>query len=154
MEGGLGMNHEEKYKAALDSHKHYDSLSMTVVAGMFAVTYGSYSLQKDLINSPVSTLIYYVGAIAIVLLYLLYRKLSYLAIIARNVTRELELSDGSGVSEVYDWASRDDDDSKKKFLLYAIKKDDNESLRLSSVRAIVGLLAFGQIFILLVSSRF
>jgi hypothetical protein len=136
---------DEKYKAAIETHRHYDSLSITAIGGMFAVTYGCYSLHKDLHSIINTNHIFIIGAAAIAVLFFLYYKLSEFALIARNVSRMLESDDGLGVSEVYYLSIQKDAESVKKFTPYAIKQLYGLSF---SIRNIVLLIAVVQIIVL------
>lgn len=143
--------HDEKYKAALESHKHYDNISITSVAGMFAVTYGCYSLHKNLNDIIYTEYIFVMGVLAIIALYFLYYKLSTFALIARHVHQKLERQDGLGVSEVYYLYTQSDEESKKKFKPYAVRQLSGLSF---SIRCLVALIALGQIIALLVTAFF
>jgi hypothetical protein len=140
---------EEKYKAAIESHRHYDTLSITAIAGMFAVTYGCYNLHKELHNILNTNAIFFIGAVAIIFFYCLYYKLSNFALIARNVSRMLEKEDGFGVSEVYYISTQKDEDSIKKFAPYERKKISGLSF---PVRCFVFFIAAGQIITLLITA--
>lgn len=137
-------NVEEKYRAALETHRHYDTLSITSIAGMFAVTYGCLSMHNDLEAPKNVNLILYAGVVALGLLYALYLKLSNYALVARNVSKELEKEDGMGISEVYYLFIQNDEESKKKREPYVVMKFN----KLLSVRNLVASFALGQVFVL------
>jgi hypothetical protein len=95
------LSREEKYKAAIETHRHYDNLSMSVVAGMFGVAFACFSLHKEIEKVMVARQLFFVGALAVLVLHLIYRRLSHYATVARDVSTILESKDGVGVSEAY-----------------------------------------------------
>jgi hypothetical protein len=142
------MTRGDKYKAAIETHRQYDTLSIAAVGGMFAVTYGCYNLHKELSAIMYTKYFYIMGAAAIAILYLLYLKLSIYATIARNVARVLEKTDGLGVSEVYYLTTNDDKASKEAFEPYAVKR----SFWSFSIKNLVFIIALGQFVALLISA--
>ena len=94
---------EEKYKAAIETHRHYDNLSLAIVAAQFGVTYGCYTLfaNQSLSSRLHAWQILVLGCFAIIALYFLYLRCAWHARIARNVARFLEVDPTSpGISEV------------------------------------------------------
>jgi hypothetical protein len=139
---------EDKYKVAIETHKHYDTLSITVIAGMFAITFACYSLHKDLRGIINTNYIFFVGAAANLVFYFMYHKLSTFALIARNVSRMLELKDGMGVSEVYFLSTQKDQKSVSLFAPYAVKHLSGVAF---SIRFFVFLIALGQSLALVIT---
>jgi hypothetical protein len=143
------MNRVDKYNAALDSHKHYDTLSISTVAGMFAVTYGCYSLHKDLKSILYTEYLFLIGVLALFLLLLLYGMLSRYALISRKVSEELEKGQDLGISEVFSMANAKDSEIEKKFeRIYDVKW----SFKRLSIRNIVLILACGQMIALITTA--
>ena len=93
---------EEKYQAALNEHKHYDSLSLAVVTGMIITAGGAFSVAKD---AAIPHSFVFIAAMGVMIsLMFLYSSLSNYAGIARKVAANFERANPSskGFSEVYD----------------------------------------------------
>ena len=80
------LGHNEAYKAAIETHRYYDNVSLTVVGSMFAVAYGCFALFKDSRAAP----IFILGAGVVVMLWLVYERLLGFADHASNEAMRLE----------------------------------------------------------------
>jgi len=90
----------DKYKIAIDTHKHYDTISTSVIAGIAALPLGVLSIKWPSFIPYYKWVVPALFFIFETLLLLLYLKLSWYATIARNTAAALEISDGPGVSQV------------------------------------------------------
>jgi hypothetical protein len=110
---------EELYKVAIDTHKHYDTLSLTIVAGIIGVAAGSISIYKPDIFPKYSGFVFLCGALIDLFLFYLYWKCSNLALVARKVSRAIEEGELIGVSTVFSAIANteygDDGELKKKY---------------------------------------
>ena len=93
---------EEKYKVAIDTHKFYDTISMSIVGGMITVTGASFLLYDKIQNNQFAYLLFIITIIVIFGLLVIYRKSAYYANVARNVSADLEINENLniGISDV------------------------------------------------------
>src|SRR5207248_2672671 len=84
---------KDKYQAALETHKHYDNISLTICIGMVAVVGACVSVYPNIKFPRVGALAFFAGAVIIGFLFWLYRKCAISALIARNYSAELERED-------------------------------------------------------------
>lgn len=92
-----------KYTAAIETHRHCDTVSMALVAGMLATCGSSMALFNSVSSSAYACYAPYVFAITAIIatvLYCMYRRSSEHSRIARNVARCLAFEDGPGISYV------------------------------------------------------
>lgn len=81
---------EEMYKAAIETHKFYDSISITLVGGLITVS-GAIIYLLEKISTPYQKIgILVVGILVVSFLLLIYRKCAYYANVARNVSASIE----------------------------------------------------------------
>lgn len=80
----------EKYKAALEAHKHYDTVSIAIVGGQLAISGASFFIYEKIEGTPVDYLPFVITALCILILLSLYRHCAYFANVARNVAADLE----------------------------------------------------------------
>lgn len=101
----------EKYKAAIETHKFYDTISQALIVGMISVAgvpYFSYDKDKIALFGTIP----FWGTIGILsILLIIYRHCAYYANVARNVAIEIE-------------ESKSDEESKKIIgVSHALKKN-------------------------------
>jgi hypothetical protein len=89
----MSIDEEKKYQAALETHKHYDNLSLTICIGMIAVVGACFSIYSNIKFPRGGALVFFAGAVIIGFLFWLYRKCAISALIARNYSAELERED-------------------------------------------------------------
>lgn len=98
--GHMDSMREAKYTAAIQTHRHCDTISMALVTGIIAVSGFSVSLYNTLSANCYVSYIFIAAATVNLMLYLMYRESSDNARIARNVARALESGDSEGISYV------------------------------------------------------
>lgn len=92
---------EELYKAAIDTHKHYDTVSLTIIVGIIGIAAGSIPLYKAEPIPRLSGFVFLIGVFLDLGLLWLYWRCSELALVARNVSTAIEKGKPIGVSTVF-----------------------------------------------------
>jgi len=87
------MDREKRYQAALDTHKHYDNVSLAIGTGMIVVTGACFSIYSQISTQRLGALVFFAGAVIVRILFILYTKSAKSALIARNFSSALEESD-------------------------------------------------------------
>lgn len=92
---------EERYKAAIDTHKLYDTVSMSIVGGMFAVAGASFLISEKVGSKNLVAIVFFTTALLLIPLLIIYRKSACYANTARNVASGIEMKECDlGVSQV------------------------------------------------------
>lgn len=96
-------NIDEKYKAAHESHKHYDNLSVATVSGMILSVGATFSIADKVDNELIPKLIFLASIGILLSLFYMYKSFSESANIARLVAAEIELKgdQSEAISTVY-----------------------------------------------------
>jgi len=81
---------EERYKAAIDTHKLYDTVSIAIVGGMFAVTGASFLIYEKVGLNKLAVIVFIATALLLIPLLIIYRKSAFYANTARNVASVLK----------------------------------------------------------------
>lgn len=92
---------EERYKAAIETHKHYDSISISCVAGIIGILPGCLLFAEKTKTPLQHQIIFTAGILLTVLLYSLYHLSSINAGIARNVARKIHSGYNYEISTAY-----------------------------------------------------
>lgn len=80
----------EQYKAAIDTHKFYDTISTSLIAGQITVSGAAFYLYKEIKGTLIETFPFIGAALCVVILLLIYRHCAYYANVARNVAAAIE----------------------------------------------------------------
>lgn len=80
----------EKYKAAIETHKFYDTVSNSIVVGQITICGAAFYLFKEIKDTPIAYYPFIGAALCIGMLLLIYRKCAYYANVARNVAADIE----------------------------------------------------------------
>ena len=94
---------EKMYQVAIDTHKFYDEVSMKLVAGIIVVTGAAFLISdKTSLTGNMASAFFLVVALITLGLLIKFKKTSYYAGVARNVSAEIE-ENGTliGISTVY-----------------------------------------------------
>ena len=81
----------EKYKAAIEMHKFYDTVSTSIVVGQITMTGVAFYIYKEIKGTPIDYYPFVGVTLCVVVLLLMYRHCAYYANVARNVAVDLEL---------------------------------------------------------------
>ena len=88
----------------MEAHRHYDNLSLAVVAAQFGITYGCYQLVANptLVKRVHTEGLLLLGVLGCLAMYGLFLRLSWHASIARKTAKQLESDPNApGIAEVY-----------------------------------------------------
>ena len=80
----------EKYKAAIETHKFYDTVSNSIVVGQITMSGAAFYLFKEIKGTPIAAYPFVGAALCIAALTIIYRRCAYYANVARNVAADLE----------------------------------------------------------------
>jgi hypothetical protein len=95
------LNREERYQAALQTHAHFDNLSVAIVSGMVAVTGAAFAIKPSSSIPSGGALVLLISSVVVLVLLKLYINCARSALIARNLSAELEIRDlPYGISHV------------------------------------------------------
>ena len=89
----MNIDKDKKYQAALETHKHYDNISLTICVGMIAVVGACFSIYSNIKCQRIGMLVFFAGVPIIGCLFWICRKCIISALIARNYSAELERED-------------------------------------------------------------
>jgi hypothetical protein len=87
------MDREKKYQEALETHKHYDTVSLAICTGIIAVVGACFGVYSNFKIPEFGALIFLAGAVIVWYLFRLYQNCATSALIARNVSAALEVDD-------------------------------------------------------------
>jgi hypothetical protein len=109
----------ERYKAAIDTHKHYDNLSLAVVTGMIVVVGASFTIADEIKNFP-AFLVFIACVGVLIAFFTLYHSFSRSAGIARNVSANIEAkgNEAHSISEVFTTGDLSEKHLQPKGLIY------------------------------------
>ena len=137
----------EKYKASIETHRFYDSISMTIVGGLVTVSGATAYLLEKIPSSNYSLKIGVLFASIFILFMLLciYKKTSFYANVARNVSSKIEKNEcDSGVATILKHLKEEE------FREY---RPDKSVWRCNSIYSIVHALCVGLIVAMVVAIK-
>lgn len=94
------VNIEERYKAAIETHKHYDTISISCIAGIVGVLPACLLILEKVPSHYPKQILFVAGLLISSVLYRLYYLSAHAANLARNVAREINASGTGEISTV------------------------------------------------------
>jgi len=80
----------EKYKAAIETHKFYDTISFSIVVGQLTITGATFYIYENIRGITVGYFLFPFTALCVLILLFIYKYCAKYANVARNVAAALE----------------------------------------------------------------
>lgn len=95
------LNLSERYQAAISTHAHFDNLSVAIITGMVVFTGAAFTVKPPASIPFGGAGVLFIASIVIIVLLRLYENCAFSALVARNLSAEMETDDqGYGISYV------------------------------------------------------